>query len=113
MNTAYEAGKEYAERGWNEIILPRMERMLEMTEHVHEWRILLVTPNSATAQIRIRCRICNEPLLRQEAEARLNATERLSAETARDMPNCTNIGPIERERILLEYADILEGKDVS
>ena len=45
-----------------------------MTNHVHEWRILMVTPNSATVQLSIRCRDlgCNEVLLRQNAEAILN-----------------------------------------
>ena len=45
-----------------------------MTNHVHEWRILMVTPNSATVQLSIRCRDlgCNEVLLLQNAEAMLN-----------------------------------------
>ena len=50
-----------------------------MTDHEHEWRILLVMPNSATAQIRIRCRVsaCNEVLLRQNAESILNEHAKL------------------------------------
>lgn len=88
-----------------------------MTEqHECEWRILLVMPNSATAQIRIRCRICNEPLLRQNAEAMLNeyekrkrATEAL-AQTVGFFASVIKSGEPWTEACEKAYAHILDWK---
>ena len=87
-----------------------------MTEHVHEW--ILDTyrdPDEPEGlQIGMFCwhKGCNERRYRTEAEARLNATERLSAELAREIGDCLYAGIIDHERksAVLAYADTLEGK---
>ena len=55
---------------------------------------------------------CDAMLSVREAETRLNATERLSAEMAREIGDCLYAGIIDHERksAVLAYADILEGK---
>ena len=115
MKTAYEAGKEYSEWGWSNVILPRIERMLEMTEHVHEWewnRIMYVCKQEGCDEFRtVLC-----------AQDSLNATERFTAKDARADADgklwLLNVGdkavapedmPEDYQK-LIAYADILEGK---
>ena len=92
-----------------------------MTEqHECVWRIFLAIPNSATARIRIRCRICHEPLSRQNAEDMLNEYEALKKATglldkegarliATDIEQNSNL--TRRYVIVLRsYAGVLEGE---
>ena len=84
-----------------------------MTEHVHEWKWDIVDND-----VWFHCE-CGVPIGAVIIEARLNeyetlkaATERLSAELAREIGDCLYAGIIDHERkaAVLAYADILEGK---
>ena len=91
-----------------------------MTKHVHEW-IFHIEDDGVWW---FYCK-CGAILTREEAEARLNATERLSAEDARanilQIESCEfecqagpielNTGYIRLRDDLQAYVDILEGKD--
>ena len=91
-----------------------------MTEHVHEWKWDIVD-NDAW----FYCTGCERPMGALEIEARLNATERLSAEDVvaniaqieacefecQGGPIELNTGYIRLRDALRAYADILEGKD--
>ena len=77
-----------------------------MTEHVCEWkRNIDGHPN-----LPFKCTIegCNELMWSSEAERRINATSRLSAENARYYAENTAV--IALRGYLLDYADILERK---
>lgn len=117
MKTAYEAGKEYNERGWDNVIVPRIERMLEeMAEHVHEWRVL--KPELTEPDWYIWCPECGGRMdTIEEIESRLNATERLSAGSAELLFEMWEIWIAPKHAIyddfanmLKAYADILERK---
>jgi len=75
-----------------------------MTEHVHEWNIIFDIVN----ECKVVC-YCQEEISQTEAEARLNATERLSVKNARYFAKETRM--IALRHYLNGYADILEGKD--
>ena len=91
-----------------------------MTEHVCKWKWDIVD-NDAW----FYCSGCKEPMGALEIEARLNATERLSAEDVvaniaqieacefecQGGPIELNTGYIRLRDALRAYADILEGKD--
>ena len=86
-----------------------------MTEHVHEWHIS-ITDFGET--IEIDCD-CHEVLNIEQAEAMLNAAERLSAEDARETEKeirgaspAGDLFPKWKRRCdaLRAYADTLEGK---
>ena len=88
-----------------------------MTEHVHRWYLYGVG-HSPDANLRAVCLECKEQMTVWDIEARLNATERLSAEDAQHLlsmwqayiapkmsgwdTSAANLGA---------YANILEGKD--
>ena len=79
-----------------------------MTEHVHEWRW------ADDRFVPYFCRVegCEETLSIETAEARLNATERLSAELQVWLENTDAKHGIHIDNeILTEWIDILEGKD--
>jgi len=57
------------------------------------------------------CKGCGNSLMVDEIEARLNATERLSAASARQAANWVTPKWIGVYNELTAYADILEGKD--
>jgi hypothetical protein len=73
-----------------------------MTEHVHEWQTY-VAPNG---DYHADCFHCSERLDVHEINRRLNATERLSAEMAREAVHARPLHAL----ALLAYADIREGK---
>ena len=89
-----------------------------MTEHVCEW--ILDTYRDPDEPERLSIGMfcfhkgCTEQRNRAEAEARINATERLSAEDARrganriDLSGHSDLDVMVRLR---SYADILEGKE--
>ena len=86
-----------------------------MAEHVHEWQ-LTFKPDSFR---RVRCKHCPEQMLDYDIERRLNATERLSAEDARETEKeirgaspASDLFPRWKRRsdALKAYADTLEGK---
>ena len=81
-----------------------------MTEHVHEWRIDAYRDDDNELTIGVFCwhKGCNEQRSRSEAEAMLNATERLSAEDL--FPEGFAIVHPNLDK-LIAYANILEGKD--
>ena len=74
-----------------------------MTEHVHEWVAIVNKDNWK----RIVC-ACGAHMRTHEIEARLNATERLSAEDAAYFAEETRM--ISLRDSLRAYANILEGK---
>ena len=80
-----------------------------MTEHVCKWKWDIVD-NDAW----FYCSGCKEPMGALEIEARLNATERLSAGVAETIKIFMQINSIEdygySYRCLCAYANILEGK---
>jgi len=79
-----------------------------MTEHVHEWKWLSGYSKEQKAHISgIMC-LCGEQMSIKEAEARLNATERLSAKNARRARYGYQYTDV--DEALTAYADILEGK---
>ena len=80
-----------------------------MTEHVHEWEIIF-NPDHSFRRVVCKTINCFEEMSDAEHEARLNATERLSARRVH--------GILEDKKLysqdvlaLHEYADILEGKE--
>ena len=80
MKTAYEAGKEYNERGWNNVILPRIERMLEeMTEHVCDWWPMPIKYGGDAEFYGAECLIegCDAILMETEVAKRINEYETL------------------------------------
>ena len=86
-----------------------------MTEHVHEW-VEYAAPNYDPPPY-IRCKHCMEPMGKEEQLVRLNATERLSADRARNLLGAYKAGQINIyfalttiRSTLQAYADILEGK---
>ena len=94
-----------------------------MTEHVHEWELDVHRSRSGRMNVRIGCKnkSCPWGLEIQEAEARLNATERLSAKVARRNGvilrlNADKLSYGEQtqgfgdSQDMIAYADILEGK---
>ena len=94
-----------------------------MTEHVHEWRIDAYRDDDNELTIGVFCwhKGCNEQRSRSEAEAMLNATERLSAKVARrngvilrlnadKLSYGTQTQGYSDSVDLMAYADILEGK---
>ena len=84
-----------------------------MTEHVHEWR----WQDNGEGYYWFFCDNgpdCNAELDTEEAEARLNATERLSAEDAKEAERFVPSWEVKHNQIkdaLKDYANILEGKD--
>ena len=76
-----------------------------MAEHVHEWGVWHEGMEWGTG-----CKECFEGMDDNELERRLNATERLSAEVARDCGEAGGIYKKENRDALQAYADILEGK---
>ena len=76
-------------------------------KHVHEWTISIGGVFCVNMD-------CQEEMSFDEAEARLDATERLSAEDARHIiefwDNSTSMRTV-ADKNLRTYADILEGKD--
>ena len=86
-----------------------------MTKHVCEW---LIGWEPEIGEILARCErisVCDASMGLDEIEARLNATERLSAADAREAARLIT-SPIGAERFseanaLDAYANILEGKD--
>ena len=93
-----------------------------MTERVHEWKwteVEVSSPLGPFTDKYYRCLKCPEKMYGHQAEARLNATERLSAEDARvaanDLQQSRQVNElltdIETIVTLRAYADILEGKD--
>jgi len=81
-----------------------------MTEHVHEWGMYKHKGGGATCK-------CGAVINNPTIEARLNATERLSAETAKNLLEAYKTGQINIyfamstiRSTLQAYADILEGK---
>ncbi len=89
-----------------------------MTEHVHEWRWTDVHRSHLVREMKWKCVHCPAMLPIAEAENRLNATSRLSADDARVIAGgCETewnpqLYPNESEaaNMLHAYADILEGK---
>ena len=95
-----------------------------MTEHVHEWRIDAYRDDDNELTIGVFCwhKGCNEQRSRSEAEAMLNATERLSAEAERIRVTWYRV-PLgggddtihdlyhEMMSFVEAYVNILEGKD--
>ena len=81
-----------------------------MTEHVHEWELKAYLYVGVPV---FGCAIknCNAVLPVKQAEARLNATETLSAEDARYQATEHDCMDNKFRSDLLAYADILEGKD--
>ena len=88
-----------------------------MTERVHECKYQL---RQTLTYRRFVCSGCPNIISITDAEEILNecgtlkaATERLSAELAREIGDCLYAGIIDHERksAVLAYADILEGKD--
>jgi len=86
-----------------------------MTEHVHYWCDPHIFPSREQNYWVCHYEGCDERLTFKEAEARLNATERLSANKTRHMARVFRNISLElyAEWIvaLLDYSDILEGKD--
>ena len=91
-----------------------------MTEHVHEWKLTVGHSNCKACHYSsiegvACCEICNESIGPTEIERRLNATERLSAEDARQgtefLSRVRNSRGYGFANALRAYADILEGKD--
>ena len=89
-----------------------------MTEHVHEW-IPRALDWDHTDGVCCNVRGCGAQMDNEEMNARLNATERLSAEDARvaanDLQQSRQVNElltdIETIVTLRAYADIREGKD--
>jgi len=93
-----------------------------MTEHVHEFEINYEQTGWEIGHIVVECMWCPKTLKISEAEARLNATERLSAEDVRLLyvdiyelivlhDNLKTMMCGDARGKLRAYADILEGKD--
>ena len=78
-----------------------------MNEHVHEW-VWIYRVGGAGPRY-IGCSQCGEPMNSDEQMRRINATEALSAENARYFAEHTVM--IALHGYLLDYANILEGKD--
>ena len=90
-----------------------------MPEHVHKWRFGYRAdgnynlPGASTPGFYCRSKECGYDsgtwLSLTEGESRLNATERLSAELAREIGDCLYAGIIDHERksAVLAYADTL------
>ena len=76
-----------------------------MTEHVHSFY-----PVYTGITWELECLNCPARITLGTANARLNATERLSAEVARDMMADYTEGYLPYD-ILKDYINILEGKD--
>ena len=79
------------------------------TEHVCEWKVIL----SLSKNIYAVCPTCDACMDKEEIEARLNATERLSAELATAILGfiTRKLGVWHWTEALIAYANILEGKD--
>ena len=107
-----------SEKGWK---TGDADEFLEdiMTKHVCEWKwteVEVSSPLGPFTDKYYRCLKCPEKMYGHQAEARLNATERLSAETMRTYLHTEQ--SVENYDLwtsslqaLREYADILEGKD--
>jgi len=84
-----------------------------MTEHVHEWKwteVEVSSPLGPFTDKYYRCLKCSKKMYAHKAEARLNATERLSAERVKAILEDHKLYS-QDVLALHEYADILEGKD--
>lgn len=78
-----------------------------MNEHEHEWGVGL-HPKFLHAVVRCKHEGCAAWLTIDQANARLNATERLSAEDAKRA--LSRWLPADVSKAIRAYADILEGK---
>jgi len=92
-----------------------------MPEHVHEWGTRHKRHNIYGDVIEVWCPVCGETMPWKDAKARLNATERLSAERARQLSDDLVEAHQTPSGALIElyhddidaikaYADTLEGK---
>ncbi len=77
-----------------------------MKEHVHDW-VIGAYEISGAPQAYPYCIECGLPMPRNEAESRLNATERLSAEDAREIERYVKYAGDQAPE-LSAYADALE-----
>ena len=84
-----------------------------MTKHVCEWKwteVEVSSPLGPFTDKYYRCLKCPEKMYGHQAEARLNATERLSSSSAIQASRGQGLrGYVVKS--LLAYADILDGKD--
>ena len=83
-----------------------------MTEHVHEWKwteVEVSSPLGPFTDKYYRCLKCSKKMYAHKAEARLNATEMLTAEDARRARYGYQYTDV--DEALSAYANILEGKD--
>ena len=90
-----------------------------MSECEHEWEIGLIS-KGVQLEFVGECAVdgCNEVLSQKEVNCRLNATERLSAEDAREASRLLRLLKTQNVMVLAStrhaiktYADILESKD--